>query len=417
MAEVDPARQFVLRLGHALHTYGYPAHRLEDTLVRVSRRLGLEGHFFSMPTALFVSFGRRTAESGGSSRALLIPPDQQTYQIRVEPGDVQLGKQADTAQVADAVARGQMTADEGLDRLDAIMAAPPPYGPVLTTIAFAVTSGAASRFFGAGWREMTLATVIGLCTGLIAVGAARIPTLGRVFEPLAAAVAAAVATVAAHLAGPVSVYIATVAGLIVLIPGFSLTVAMIELATRNLVAGTARLAGVAATFLAISFGVALGTQLALLAVGTPAPAVPQPLPVWTGWVALVVAPLGFTVLLRARPGDGVWIGAAGVLAFTGARLGTWLLGAELGAFLGALVLGVASNAYGRALGRSEVVPLVPGMLLLVPGSLGFQSLDSLLARQTVLGVEAAFRMTLVAVSLATGLLFANVVLPARPKEP
>jgi hypothetical protein len=48
---------------------------------------------------------------------------------------------------------------------------------------------------------------------------------------------------------------------------------------------------------------------------------------------------------------------------------------------------------------------VPALLLLVPGSLGFQSLSRLLDRETVPGVEAAFRMTLVAVSLAMGLLF------------
>lgn len=403
MAEEEAAREFVLKLGRGLHTYGYPAHRLEDTLMRVCARLGLEGQFFSMPTALFASFG-----TAGR---------QQTSQIRVEPGDVQLGKQADMAAVADAVARGMLAPQEGLRRLDEIEASPSPYGPGLTTLAFALTSGAAARFFGGGWREIAVSTAIGLCTGLLAVAASSVPTLRRVFEPLAAAVAAALATAAARFAGPVSVYIATVAGLIVLIPGFSLTVAMIELATRNLVAGTARLAGAAGTFLSIGFGVALGTQLARLAVGTPAPLVPEPIPMWTEWAALVVAPLGFTVLLRARPRDAVWIGAAGVLAFAGTRLGTALLGPELGAFVGALALGVASNAYGRALGRPEVVPLVPGMLLLVPGSLGFQSLSSLLARQTIPGVEAAFRMTLVAVSLATGLLFANVVLPVRPREP
>lgn len=402
MDDPGAGRDFVLKLGHGLHTYGYPAHRIEDTLTRVSRRLGLEGQFFSMPTALFASFGR-----GGQ---------QQTFQVRVDPGDVHLGKQADVAAVADAVATGALGAEDGLARLEAIEAAPSPYGPALTTLAFALTSGAVSRFFGGGWREAALATVLGLGTGLLALGAGRFATVRRVFEPLAAAVAAALATAAAMKVGPVSVYIATVAGLIVLIPGFSLTVAMIELATRNLMAGTARLVGAASTFLAIAFGVALGTQLARLAVGTPRVVIPEGLPPWTEWAALVIAPLGLTVLLRARPQDAVWIGTAGVLAYAGSRLGAAVLGAELGAFVGALVVGLASNAYARALRRPEVVPLVPGMLLLVPGSLGFQSLSSLLQRDTVLGVEAAFRMTLVAVALSTGLLFANVLLPARAEE-
>ena len=50
-------------------------------------------------------------------------------------------------------------------------------------------------------------------------------------------------------------------------------------------------------------------------------------------------------------------------------------------------------------------------------SLGFQSLASLMGHDTLLGIEAAFRMILVSVSLATGLLFANVILPPVPLEP
>jgi uncharacterized membrane protein YjjP (DUF1212 family) len=49
--------ELVLKLGRGLHASGYPAHRLEDALERVARRLGLEAQFFSMPTALFASFG------------------------------------------------------------------------------------------------------------------------------------------------------------------------------------------------------------------------------------------------------------------------------------------------------------------------------------------------------------------------
>jgi uncharacterized membrane protein YjjB (DUF3815 family) len=55
--------------------------------------------------------------------------------------------------------------------------------------------------------------------------------------------------------------------------------------------------------------------------------------------------------------------------------------------------------------------------LLVPGSLGFQSLASLMGHDTLRGIEAAFRMSLVAAALATGLLFANVLLPPAALAP
>ena len=393
------AVDFVLRLGRGLHRYGYPAHRLEEALTGVSRRLGVEGQFFSMPTALFASFGAAT--------------EQRTFQIRVEPGAVELGRLAQLDAIGADVASGRVPTAEGTRALDAVMAAPAPYGSMLTTAAFALTSAAAARFFGGGLREIAVAAAIGLATGAIAALTGRIPGFARVFEPLAAAVAAFLAVVAASMVGPLSGYTATVAGLIVLIPGFTLTVAVIELATRNLVSGTARLAGAGATFLAIGFGFALGTKLAGFLVGVPIETEPIPLPAWTEIAALVAAPIGFTVLLRAHPRDTLWIGLVGALSFGGTRVGSIFLGPELGAFVGAVGLGVASNAYGRALRRLEVVPLVPGILLIVPGSLGFRSLSSMVGGDTLPGVEAAFRMTLITVSLATGVLFANVLLPAR----
>jgi uncharacterized membrane protein YjjP (DUF1212 family) len=40
MSEDTAALDFVLRLGRGLHRYGYPAHRLEEALAGVARRLG-----------------------------------------------------------------------------------------------------------------------------------------------------------------------------------------------------------------------------------------------------------------------------------------------------------------------------------------------------------------------------------------
>lgn len=397
---VDPeVVELVLRLGHGLHRYGDPAYSLEERLLRVSRTLGVDGQYFSMPTALFASLGPAA--------------EQRTFQIRIEPGAVELERLARLDEIAVAVGDGQMGAAAARREVDAVLSAPARYGALLNTVAFALTSGAAARFFGGGLREIALSAVIGLVTGLVAVAAGRWTSVARIFEPLAATLAAALATMAATWFAPVSSYTATLAGLIVLIPGFTVTVAMIELATRNLVSGTARLAGAAGTFLAMGFGVALGTRLIALAVGAPPAVTPVPLPPWTEVPALMLAPIGFTILLRARPADGPAIAVAGALAYGGARVGSMLLGPELGAFVGAVALGAASNAYARTLRRPQVVPLVPGMLLLVPGSIGFLSLSSLMGGDTMTGVEAAFRMTLVAVSLATGLLFANVLLPAR----
>ena len=264
---------------------------------------------------------------------------------------------------------------------------------------------------------MVAAALIGLVIGVLARLTGGSPALGRVFEPVAAFVAAFLAGAAAALGGPLSPYVATLAGLIVLIPGFPLTVAMTELAMRHLVSGTARLAGAAMTFLAIAFGATAGGTVAVFAFG-PAPVVtPLALPDWTLPAALVLAPLAFTVLLRAEARDAPAIVGAGICGFAGSRAGALVLGPALGAFAGAFLVTLFANLWNRVSSRPAVVPAVPGILLLVPGSLGFKSLSSLVGRDTVAGLETAFEMLLIAVSLAMGLLFASAILPPRSLLP
>jgi len=390
---------FILRLAKALHSYGYAAHRLEQVLDQSAERLELEGQFFSTPTSIFASFGPQD--------------DQRTFLIRVEPGGVDLGRLAMLDAVTIKVLHGSLSPAEGSVEIDRILESKDQYGRVVTTLAFGLASAAASRFLGGGLREIVVSCGIGLVIGVLALASGKLSQLGRVFEPVAAFAASLLAALVGHWVGPYSVYNATLAGLIVLVPGFTLTVAMTELSTRHLVSGTARLTGAFVLFLTIAFGVALGSKIASELVGPPLIAEVIPLPGWTEIVALVSAPLAFTVLLRAQPKDAIWIVLSGMVAVIGGRVGARSLGLELGVFVGALLVGTASNLYARIVNRPATVTLVPGVLLLVPGSFGFRSLASLLDREVVLGVETAFRMILMAVALVAGILVSNIVAPPK----
>jgi uncharacterized membrane protein YjjB (DUF3815 family) len=59
------------------------------------------------------------------------------------------------------------------------------------------------------------------------------------------------------------------------------------------------------------------------------------------------------------------------------------------------------------------VVLIPAALLLVPGSMGFRGMTSLLARDTVSGLESMFAMFVVAAAIVGGLLVANATLAPR----
>jgi uncharacterized membrane protein YjjP (DUF1212 family) len=382
-----------------LHTSGYAAHRLEEALTLAADRLGLEGQFFSTPTSIMASFGPQD--------------DQRTFMIRVEPAESDLGRLAGVDEIARDVLNGRISPVEGSARIGTIEAAAPRYGALLRMLAFGIVSGGAARFLGGGWREIVVSAGIGLVIGALALASGRHPAFSGVFEPVAAFAASLLASAAASAGFPVSVFLATLSGVIVLIPGLMLTTAMTELSTRHLASGTARFMGALVLLLGIAFGIALGAKTAELLLGIPHASAVITLPGWTLLLSILVSPLGFAVLLKAEPRDVPWIVSAGIVAFAGARVGSNALGPELGAFVGGLMTGVGANWYARITNRPAQIALVPGLLLLVPGSVGLQSLASLLDRDVQVGVETAFRMVLIAVSLVAGILIANVVSPRR----
>ena len=397
--DAAPYVRFTVRLAWALHRYGAPAHRLEEVMRRMVDRVGLPGQFFSMPTAFIAAFGPWD--------------DQRTFLVRIDPGDVDLQKQVLLDEVAEAVANGTTDPDAGVLRIDKIVAAPPRYGAVVTTLCFGVASGAAARFFGGGWREVAASAIVGTVVGVLALLLGRTPHTSRVFEPVAAVAASVLVPLLALAIGPMSTSIAVLGGLIVLVPGLTVTTAMNELATRHLMSGTGRLLGALTVFLVMGLGVALGARLALLLPAGVVMGGPAPMPLWTEAVALISGLASFVVLFRVPLRETPWSVGAGVIVYAAARAGAASLGPDLGVGVAAFLLGVLANLYARVRRHPAAIPLVPGLMLLVPGSIGFRSLLSLLEKNVLSGVETAFQMTMVAVSLVTGLLLANVALPPR----
>ena len=401
MSAFDPRIEFLIALGRALHENGIPAHRLEDMLGVVADRLGLRAEFFSTPTSLISAFGE--------------PGRQQTALSRVTPGELRLDRITALDDVVEALLRQEITVAAAQARLGAIMAEPAPYGPMATVAALGIASGAAARFFGAGLAEIVASALLGLVIGVLGVLAGRSVTAGRVFEFAAAMAAALLALVAGALWPTLTVAPVIVSSIIVLLPGLTLTLALNELATGHLVSGTARLTGSVMTLLKLGLGVGLGQHLASLLplLALHPEAAPRPLPDWTLVPALLLTAPALAVFFRARGREMPWILVGVVTAFGGARLGVHLMGPALGTLSGALLAGLVGNLYERRYRRPAVVMVVPSLIMLVPGAIGYRSLSFLMERDVVAGIDSAVTALLVGVSLVAGLLLANVLLPPR----
>ncbi len=398
-AATPPEIALCLELGQAFQAFGIPAHRFEDALSRISARLGLEGQFFALPTAFFASLTH-----GGH---------HWTFIQRSPAGDANLAKLSDLQEATDALIDGRLTAPEARERVRDILAAPDRWSLLLTVLCFGLGSAPAAMFFGGGWREMLLTAVLGTLVGLTAALLGRKAGSSRLVHPVAGTLVGFLALAAAYRFPHVSPQVLTVAGLIVLVPGLRLVVSMNELATANLVAGTARLMDTVMTFLSLGFGVALGQRLAAPLMEQALQGAPLPLPAWTILPTLLLAAAAFVVIFKARLSDLPWIFAACVLAFYGSRQGSAYLGPQFGVGLGAFALGLASNLFTRFRRRPSVVTLLPGLMVLVPGGLGFKGLEFIIQKQLVMGLDTAFQALFVAIALLTGLLLAHAAVQPR----
>lgn len=395
----EAAIGFVLALGRALHRYGTPAHRLEDGLQRVCSKLDLAAEVFTTPTAIIMSFGR--------------PTELKSRLLRVEGGELDMGKLAQVDALVDDVLEREVTPDAATRKLEEILAGPSRFGRGLSTFVHGVASSAMAVFFGGSIHDVALAGGIGLTLGLLAQYMKRSTDQARVFELVGAAFAAFAAAVTSSVTTMITPSLVTLAALIVLLPGLSLTVAMNELATRNMIAGTARLMSAVIVLLQLVIGVALGDRIAHALVEVHQ-AIPVALPEWANWLALGASSISVAIIVQAQVRAFGWIVAGCVVGYLGTRLGTLWLDSQLGVLVGAFALGVLANVYARLLDRPAQVVSVPAMLLLVPGGMGFRGMASLLDRDTLTGVDTLFAMVIVAMAIAAGLLVATaLVSPQR----
>ena len=391
--------ELLVELARALHSFGTPSHQLEETLANVGSALRVESQFLVTPTSIMLSVGR--------------VPDQLTFLERVEGGETNLDKLNQVSDIVKRLIDGKSGSLSALAEIRTVVAAPNRYGFVSMTAAYAVACGTAAVFFGGGWRELAVATSIGLVLGIMAALTAGHARFAGVFPALAACLATVASRLIMHVWQPGTAFIGALGGLIVLVPGYTLTVAMNEIAHRHLVSGTARVTGAVVTFLQMGLGLALGGRISDAILRTQPGTETAPVPAWAYWLSVALAAGAFTVLFQAHRRDAAAILVASLIALLTAQFGSPWLGPVVSVALSAWMLGIFSNGLARFNGRPASTTLVPGLLVLVPGSFGFRSVQALLNHDVVSGIEIGFSTTMTAMALVTGLFLANLVVPPR----
>ena len=390
---LDQQARFLLDLAQALHISGLHSHELERQLNAVGQQLGLRVVCFAVLTMLTLNL---TADDG----------TQRVVMVRLPPYDYNMARlialEKLLARIDELTSLDQCEAE-----LKTIMDTPPLWtGWSFVFFGFLLSAGVAVLLRG-GWAEVACGGLIGafFVRGFVAL--ARYPRLGPASPVILCALAALCAHLSALILPQQAPFITAVAAVVLLLPGFMLTVAMTELATQNLLAGTGRLAGVFLLLFMMGAGLAIGTEIGQHLVPNQATGTPLPMPGWIIWPAIAILGVSMLGVLQAP-----W---QAIHALVGGCLLTWAVysvvnagfGMIVGAFSGALAVGFAGHLYHALSGQPAILMKIPGIITLVPGSVGFRGLHALMEQDSATGVGLLTDMVLTGAVLAVGLLLAD----------
>ena len=399
---------FIIELARRLHMYGTTAQRLEGAVISVARRIDVYCEVWSNPTGMILSFADFQHSVGSNI----------TRVIRLDPGEDHLGRLARADFIAEEVLAGRMHIPEGLEALRAMDQPPPPFDAPMRVLCFGLASASVTGLLPrTGWVDMGTAAVLGCFIGLLSHAAESRPRLQDAHDAIAAMVATLLATAVATVV-PLSLQNVIVASLIVLMPGLTLTTAVSELSAKQLASGTARFADAMTTLMKLTFGAVAAAELSNVLGWVALPNRGAGLPEWMPWVSLLAGSFAFSVLFRAARRDtllvmaSVWLGY-GIMRGTQLFPGLSDSSVPVGVFLAGLVVAATGNLYGLVANRPSALIRVPGIILLVPGSLGFRGFNLVLEHDVMLGLDTAIAVMSALIALVAGILFGNLLLPTR----
>ncbi|MCB1582858.1 MAG: threonine/serine exporter family protein [Marinicella sp.] len=390
----------LLHICKAISEAGAPAHRLEAYMQVISEKFNLEASFFAMPTAVLASIGEDEYS-------------QRSYMIKTNPNDIDLKTLHTINDVINQLENNQIDIDKALQAIKSLNNQPAEYPSWLVALCFGIVGGGFTTLFSGSWYDVGVASLLGLVTGLFTIYGASHKYLSQLLAPMAAMIVGISALVISHYWQTIDHFLVSLAGLIILVPGLGITVAMRELSTGHLVSGSSRMAGAVTTLFLLSFGLALGYLIAQALFGETVVNKLPSVPKWFSYLALVITALSFSVLFKARLQDTIWIFLSIVLAYAGSSvIGLWLE-QPFKSLVAVMVISIAGNIYSRISSNPASVMHIPGIILLVPGSIGFNSLSAMYTNDTITGVQAAFNAVLIAVAISVGLLVGNLLVPAK----
>ncbi|KAJ2329212.1 pheromone-regulated protein prm10 [Coemansia sp. RSA 2702] len=383
-------QRFICLLAQAMMQFGAPLHHLEDNLSRISRHLRIAATFTTTPGLVMISI-EDTATFTSETKIIRCASGYDMHRLDL------------TDRVVRMVSKDNASVEDGTRRLTEIMSMPPLFAWYWQLIDWGLASWSVCLLaFNGSWIDSLAAFVLGLVVGCLNLLASRLKGYTNLFE-------ASVSILSGFMASVFSRWVCfaavTLSATVVLLPGLILTTGAIELASRNMHAGTIRVGYALMLAFIIAFGINLGSNIYIELFSTPGRAsdmnlaMCSPVSQWWWWLAFPVAILSICLLINVHPRNWpVCMLVAGAMFAVFWTLVIHLQLQVIGPVVSAFVLGLVGNIWGKLSHHNAYAIMLPGMMVLVPGSVGVRGFVTMFS-----GSEAGASTQLVSQMVQTSL--------------
>ena len=399
----DEAWEFIVKVGVAAHQYGSTSTRVEYFLSGLADKLGYQGVFKSTPTE--ITFALRETPNAVQRIEIMPLPTPNT----------DLDKLARLGDLLKEIEEGKVSIADAYERIDAIDQVPPPWGKFASMMGYALTGLGIAPLLGAGWNDTIVATVLSILVYILVQISARIGPVAMSWMPLnTALIAGFVAAIIKYWIPDLNLVLVILSAVAIILPGFSISLGAGELVAQKILSGMANLMSGLITLLKQIAGSVIGVGFASLIVSISNTT--SEIPVDQMWVFLLFPLLlvGLSLAFQTSRRDLPWAVVVSAIAYSGVLLGSSILDSNLGNLLGTIIAVVISNIWARKTGRPTSIVLIPAIVLLVSGTIGFRGIASMAQGDMVLGVQQFFRMFVVAMTILAGIMIGyTIVRPER----
>ncbi|KAI9472003.1 MAG: hypothetical protein EXX96DRAFT_582557 [Benjaminiella poitrasii] len=376
IANILQKHEFLLKLVKSLMLYGAPAHRLEYILREVSKTLGVEAEYVYIPNVMFLSFFDSSTHT------------TETHFVR-SPQLFDMHKLGEIFRLEKLVAHGEVTVDEALEFIDKVAEEPQFYPVWLNPFAYALASFCGCvMFYGGQFKEGGLSAALAIFFATYELFSGRYMSFQPIWE-ITVCVFIGFVSRAVWRYGFCFTPVAF-ASFIIILPGYSMAVALIELVSRQLVCGAVRIVYAIIYSFLLGYGIEMGSEIfglinpeSISAQGQASACVAAInsttcvtiIPQAYYFMTVPLFAVAYCIYLRARlPRWPIMIAVA-----SSGFVVNWALSCRANApsqvlqVVPAFVVGLLGNLLTKITGKMSLDAVILGVFYLVPGSLGLKA--------------------------------------------